>query len=262
MVKLSLGSGSLALLLVAWGLSIDRTLPLPQTSLFAALQVASLGGAALGLAGALPRAKSAGRRLVFAAAALVAWRIAYFPLMVFSGHVASVSEWVLAWTGLPIVVYPIFLLSVATLHAAVATGATFLVAPPRPLVAAVLAPAFAMAVVVSFSQPADLTLLPDRVVRVDEPIPPMRAPDANPYLPALMGPGYWPNQRVVLVAAGLTYETIPASPWAHTVKAVLEGLFVANPGGSAADRVLEHYLAYHSAHPLIGCRRLADCPIP
>ena len=63
----------------------------------------------------------------------------------------------------------------------------------------------------------------------------------------------------LLLAATLTYDTIPSSPWATTVKAVLEGRFEANPFASIGDRVREHYLAYHSAHPVIGCRRLDGC---
>ena len=88
--------------------------------------------------------------------------------------------------------------------------------------------------------------------------PPLQPEKGNPYLPALVGPGYWPNQRVVLLAAGLTYETIPPSPWATSVKAVLEGLFQEHPYGSSADRVREHYRAYHAAHGRIGCRRCGN----
>ncbi|MDH3684700.1 MAG: hypothetical protein OEP95_00660, partial [Myxococcales bacterium] len=84
----------------------------------------------------------------------------------------------------------------------------------------------------------------------------------NPYLEALVGPGYFPTQRVMLLAAGLTYATIPPSPWATTVKAVLEGDFEVNPHGSTADRVTEHYLAYHAAQPFLGCSDYAECPLP
>ena len=263
MPPIALAGAALAALLFGWGVWIDRTQPLPQTALFAALQLASLGGAALGLALGWRRADTPARRALFALGALLAWRLAYFPLMVFSGHVASVGEWVLAATGLlPILVYPVFLLSVAVLHVGVAFAATLVVAPPRPWMALAVAPAFLVAAFVSFGKPSDLAPLPDRFARVDGPVPAPRAPLANPYLPALVGPGYLPNQRIMLVAAGLTYETIPPSPWARTVKAVLEGLFVENPSGSTADRVLEHYQAYRSAHPWIGCRRFADCPIP
>ena len=79
---------------------------------------------------------------------------------------------------------------------------------------------------------------------------------------ALGSPAYRPHVNVMLLAAGLTYETIPPSPWARTVMAVLEHAFNANPVASTQDRVVEHYLAYHSAHDRIGCRDLAECPAP
>ncbi len=248
-----------AVALIYWGLGIDDTRPLAQFPLFAGLQFASVLGAALG-AWTFRRLRPEVHPLALALAAIVAWRLAYFPIMVFSGHVASIGEWLLILVGAPVAVYPTFLLSVAGIHFVAANAAGLLLSPPVPLLRWVIAPAFLVAVAVSFNQVSDITLLPDTVSQIEDPIPLMRAEEANPYLPAFSGPGYWPNQRVVLLAAGLTYETIPPSPWATTVKAVLEDLFHAKPFGSSRDRVLEHYLAYHSAHSQIGCRDLADCP--
>jgi hypothetical protein len=230
---------------------------LPQVELWSALHVASLGGVALGLAATWREA-----RALRVAAALVAWRLAYFPIMVFSGHVASIVEWSCLELGLPVFVYPAFLLNVATLHAASGVASGLVVRPPWPWVRWVVAPAFLVATFVSFMKPADFHLLPDRVPTLDVPIPPPRAEGGNPYLGALVGPGYFPTQRAMLLAAGLTYATIPPSPWATTVKAVLEGDFEANPHGSTADRVKEHYLAYHAAQPFLGCRDLSECPLP
>ncbi len=250
------------LTLVATGIALDRAMPLVQSALFVALQGASLMGAGIGLALAVRLAGAAARPLGFALLALLSWRLAYFPIMVFSGHVASIGEWLLALSGLPIFVYPVFLLSVAALHAVAAVAISTLLAPPHPLLRWAVAPAFVVATLVSFNQLEDLRPLPDTVVQIDpSEVPPMRLEQGNPYLSALVGEGYLPNQRVVLVAAGLTYDTIPPSPWATAVKAVLEGLFLDKPFGSTRDRVLEHYLAYHAAHPRIGCRQESDCPI-
>ena len=251
---------ALAALLVLLGVRLDGLPALVQLDLFVALQLASLAGAGVGLLSVLGRAATPGRKLAFAAAALLAWRLSYFPIMVFSGHVASIGEWILALTGLPILVYPTFLISVAALHGVAAAGASCVLDPPHPLFRAGLVPAFLVALLVSFNQPRDLTLLPDTMTRLPGPVPEMRTDSENPYLTALTSSGYWPNQRLVLLAAGLTYATIPPSPWATTVEAVLVGLFAEQPHGATADRVLEHYLAYHSAHPRIGYRRLADCP--
>ena len=219
--------------------------------------MASLGGAALGLLVTWrePRAL----RLI---ATLVAWRLAYFPIMVFSGHVASIVEWSCLGVGLPVVVYPAFLLNVATMHAASAVAAGVIVRPPWPWLRWAIAPAFIVATLVSFMKPVDFHPLPDRMATLDAPVPAPRADQGNPYFDALVAPGYFPTQRVMLLAAGVTYTTIPASPWATTVKAVLEGDFAANPHGATADRVAEHYLAYQAAHPFLGCRDFSECPLP
>ncbi len=246
--------------LVWLGQLIDDLRPLQQLPLHTGLQLASLGGAALGMALFRKLAAPARHAAWLALGALVCWRLAYFPIMVFSGHVASIGEWLLIAAGAPVLVYPTFLLSVAAIHVAASAAAGVVMAPPVPWLRWLVAPAFVVAGAVSFNQVSDLTLWPDSVRRMEEPIPLMRAEVANPYLNAFSGPGYWPNQRVVLLAAGLTYETIPPSPWATTVKAVLEGLFHAKPFGSTRDRVREHYLAYHAAHAQIGCRALTDCP--
>ena len=128
------------------------------------------------------------------------------------------------------------------------------------LLAAAAIPAFAVAVLVSFSTLRDLSLLPDTSLSLATAVPNARQPVANPYVTRITAPGYALPQRVMLVAAGLTYATIPDSPWARTVKGVLEGQFEANPVAATRDRVEEHYLAYQSAHPKIGCRSLEACP--
>lgn len=247
--------------LVAWGIAIDRSEALTQNLLFTALQVASLGGAGLGAAFAASRFRSSAVIVLLGVLALLAWRISYFPIMVFSGHVASVGEWIQLATSFPVAVYPIFFCSVVLLHALAASAASWLLKPPHPAMYAALVPAFAVAITVSFSQPSDWTWLPDRTWALEDQVPKPRAEEGNPYLPALAQPGYAVQQRVMLAAAGVTYATIPPSPWATTVKAVLEGLFHENPVASTGDRVREHYLAYHSAHGFIGCTSYHDCPL-
>jgi hypothetical protein len=260
------GAGAaVALVLGAIGLGLDRSDAVAQAALFGSILGASLLGAALGLGLGLGRV-SAPRRLGLGVASLVAWRISYFPIMVFSGHVASIGEWILLGSRvLPVLVYPVFLVSVASLHAVAGLAASWLVDPgpgrrQEGLLATAAIPAFAVAVLVSFSTLRDVALLPDTSLSIAAPVPIARQPESNPYLPSITAPGYALPQRVMLVAAGLTYATIPDSPWARTVKGVLEGLFLAKPIASTRDRVEEHYLAYHSAHAFIGCRSVEACP--
>jgi hypothetical protein len=257
---ISPAAAALGLGLGAWGAWLDRAQPLPQAGLWAALQLASLCGAVLGALLWRRRFQRPAAILGLACALLLGWRVSYFPIMVFSGHVASIAEWLEIAVGLPVFVYPIFLVAVATLHTVAGLGVAFLLRPPHKLVYAVLVPAFAVATAVSFSDARDLAPLPDRAWRLAAAVPPVVEPRANPYLAALGDPAYRLHVNVMLLAAGLTYETIPPSPWARTVMAVLEHAFNENPVASTQDRVVEHYLAYHSAHDRIGCRDLAECP--
>lgn len=260
-MALLLAGGLLAVALIAAGLALDASWPLPQPALFASLQAASLAGAALGAA-AWWRAVAPLDRPLWPAllAALVGWRLAWFPIMVFSGHVASLGEWGLGGAGLPVVVYPTFLVAVAALHAAAALAAIQIVFPVVPWLRWALVPAFLVAASVSFLALEDLRPLPDTELHLSAPVPEPRTEGGNPYLEALVGPGYLPHQRVILVAAGLTYATIPPSPWALTVRETLGALFRETPRASTRDRVVEHYRAYHAAHFRVGCRRLEDCP--
>ena len=259
------GIGALALafflFLFFHGLSIDRA-AYSQRVLWRAVHLASLGGVLLGLlANWLLVFDATWQRLLMLPLALLIWRVTYFPLMVFAGHVVSISEWLHAFVGLPIWIYGVFLLVIALLHTAVSFLFGQLLAPIHPIVYVALPLVFLLASAVSFAKPEDLRWSPDRFATLDDPVPPPVAPGRNPYFPRLLGPGYLPHQRIVLLAAGLTYETIPPSPWGRTVKSVLEVLFDAQPHASAATRIRDHYLSYASAHPLIGCRSFAECPV-
>lgn len=260
MKRIAFAAILLAAALVSIGHGIDTMRPLRQLPLWAGIQLASVGGLSLGTALFRRLSPRSGNLLLSAVAGILAWRLAYFPIMVFSGHVASIAEWLLVLFGLPIVIYPTFLLSVAGIHAAAGAASGLLLWSPQNRIRMAAGLAFLVAASVSFNQLQDFTWLPDPVTRIETAIPPMRNEEGNPYLPAFVSAGYLPNQRVVLLAAGLTYETIPPSPWATTVKAVLEGLFQADPYASSADRVREHYLAYHASHAQIGCRDLSACP--
>ena len=256
-------AAALGVVLGAWGVWLDRTWPLSQAGLWGALHVASLGGVAIGALAASRAFRSAGSRVALAVAALLAWRVSYFPIMVFSGHVASIAEWIEKGIGAPAVVYPVFLLNAAALHAVAGVGVAWLLRPPPALgrlATAALVPAFAVATAVSFSQASDFALLPDRARQLAEPAPPLEPGRANPYLPRLGEAGHAPHVNVMLIAAGLTYETIPDAPWARGVRDVLEHSFNANPVASTHDRVVEHYLAYHAAHSRLPCRDAAACP--
>ena len=291
--KLALVTALLAPGLLLLGAALDARPALHQGALWLGLQLASLCGASLGLIACAElhaHASGARARFVFALLALCAWRVGYFPIMVFSGHAASFCEWLTRALALPTFVYPAFLLSVFVLHALWATLITHSFAPlphktardenqqraqkdardgnelrahapsPRARLRWVSVPALVLALCVSFNQPRDLSPLPDTAWTLTA--PEQNAPvtvQPNPYRTALFAPGYWPHQRVVLLAAALTFETIPPAPWATAVKLTLVSLFNAKPHGATRDRVREHYRAYHNAQRFLACSARESC---
>ena len=227
---------TVVLLLGVW---LDHQTSPTQPLMWTLFTVAGLLGVILGRGGGV---------WAWVVAALV-WRLSVFPILVFSGFIASVVEWGLWWVGLPVVVYPAFLVSVAGLHMA-ATAAIPVVLERRRLLVVAL-PLLLNATLVSFTSVEDLTLLPDRPWSAPRPVPPPAEPDANPYLPLLSTARTIP-QNTLLLCAGMTYGLIPPSPWASAVQGTLEGLTVANPDASSGDRITEHHLAYLAAHSRIG----------
>ena len=233
---------------VGAGVCLDLGPSLSQPLLCGCLMVAS----ALGMVTGLTARPASVCWSVLAGLAVLAWRVAYFPIMVFSGFVASLSE---VLVGL---VYPAFLLSAWALHGLVGWSVTFCWPPDKerwqPLAVAV--PLALIAGMVSFTSLSDLRLQPDQpwaaapaVLRVEEPV-------TNPYLPRLSEPGYSPQGRVLLLCAGLTYGLIPSSPWARAVKGTLEAEMNRRPHAGTRQRVEEHYRAYVAAHSRIqGLRR-------
>ncbi len=250
----------LAIAVIA-GIWFDRVPILNQPHLFATFQVISLTGIAWGILVSLDWfAPSQGLASPFKTAtlllaALVVWRISYFPIMVFAGWIATLGERLtFAISGiisLPIIIYPIFFITMLLMFA----GATFalgaIVYMQYTEWMIITVPAFVMAAMVSFSKPSDIGWLPDTHVNVRETLPVAMLPIENPYLPLLGKPEYPLQKKVLLFAAGSIYVFVPHSPWAGTVKGTLEDLFRNNPNGSTSIRILDHYESYHVAHKFI-----------
>lgn len=246
---------------VMTGIWFDQVPVLNQPHLFATFQVISLAGIAWGILTSLDWfAKRQGlasqaKKIVLLLAALVVWRISYFPIMVFAGWVATLGERLtFAMSGiisLPIVIYPIFFITMLLMFASAtfAMGAIVYMQHKKWMI--ITLPAFVMATMVSFSKPSDIGWLPDTHVYVSEPLPVAMLPVENPYLP-LLGKSEYPLQKkVLLFAAGSIYVFVPHSPWAGTVKGTLEDLFRNNPNGSTSIRIRDHYESYHVAHKFI-----------
>ena len=242
-------AGSLGILLLT-GIILDSVVLTSTSPLYCAFTAASLVGLAWGSLSTWPRLKTPKQRLAYGAGLYVSWRLTWFPVMVFSGTGAAYAESLALVCHIPTSVYPWFLVLVSALHAAAAVliGWPFLSKHRFLWVVAVLV--LSPAAAVSFSKLADLHPLPDRCWAL-HPKQTASSPVANPYLPALKRPEYLWHQRILLIAAGSTYDLIPSSPWSRDVQGTLEFLFRQNPFGSTADRVEEHYRGYLAAHQQI-----------
>ena len=227
-----------------------------------------LGGAALGVALRARHDPNAGRRLLAAAAALVAWRVSHFPLMVICGWQASVVEWPVHALFGRSPIYPTFLLLIFALHLVIGSIAAaamlvpegaaapgrfqrlrdLLYRPPRPLVWGAAVLALPVAGMVSFSKPSDLVLVGDGPWREPRPIPPIHAPETNPYAKIMREHELALPAWVLAFNAAITYPLVPEGPWGSAMKGTLEALALAKPIATSRDRVDEHYLAYLAAH--------------
>lgn len=259
---------AIALAALCTGFWLDGQRALTQPMLFWTFLVFGLAGSGLGWAFAVRNDRSLSRRLAAAGAALLAWRVAYFPLMVIAGWMASLGEWALVALGGPSVVYPSFVLGIFAMHLAIGAiaGAALAVPegeaprgafqplrallhrPPRAPLLALGALALPVAAMVSFSKPSDLVLFGDRPWTTPRPIPPIHAPERNAYAVILREHEMGLPAKVLAFNALVTYPLVPESPWGAAMKGTLEHLALENPIATSQERVDEHYLAYLAAH--------------
>ncbi|TPW14610.1 MAG: hypothetical protein FD130_1335 [Halothiobacillaceae bacterium] len=253
----SIGIGVITCIIaITAGRWLDRMAVLDQTALFVVFQTVSLGGIATALLWWFTWVQTPWQQLLVIIAALAAWRVSYFPIMVFAGWIATlVEQLLLPYKTLPIVIYPTYLLCMGVMNYIAAMAAGAIVTLEWTYLLPVTVPAFTIATMISFIAPIDFKLLPDTEVRFNEPLPSPALPQSNAYLAALTAGEYSLRSRLLLFAGGSVYKLIPHSPWSATVKGTLEELTRKQPRGSATLRVREHYFAYHCAHPLIGSRR-------
>jgi len=257
-----------ALAALGTGFWLDAQRAPTQPMLFWSFLVFGLTASGLGWSFVVRNDRSALRRLVAAGAALLAWRLAYFPLMVISGWKASLGEWVLhSLLGLS-VIYPTFVLMIFAMNLVIGAIAGAAIAvpegeaprgalqplrdlihrPPRPLLWAVGVLALPVAAMVTFSKPSDLTLFGDRPWSEPRPLPEIHEPERNPYAVILREHEMALPARVLAFNALVTYPLVPESPWGAAMKGTLEYLALENPIATSQQRLDEHYLAYLAAH--------------
>jgi hypothetical protein len=247
------------------GWRVDARESLTQSVLFWHFLTLGLLGGALGWALQARHERSALRKLVGALAALAVWRVAYFPLMVICGWLASVGEW-LAFHALGrSVIYPTFLSLILAMNLVIAWIATaaftnaqpdpgrgalarLLRQPPQKPLWGVGALALPVAAMVTFSKPSDLVPFGDRPWKEVRPIPEIHDPKRNPYEIILREREMELPAQVLAFNAYVTYPLVPEGPWGSAMKGTLEALALENPVATSQERIDEHYLAYLAAH--------------
>lgn len=230
-------------LLISGGIHLDRADSLTPAYIALWIHAAGLIGA-LTFAITGPRDARFGRSI----ATYVGWRVSFFPVLVLSGHIASIIEWGLWRLDLSRWIYPTILLGMVT-GVSVAIRITFAALnadSKRRRVACLLA--LVPAGLITFTGPGDLDPLPDRTPFANLSIPVAQPPTQNVYQRAQENDGTRLTQRPLLFAASRTYATIPDSPWASQVQGTLEFAFSKTPRASSTDRVAEHFQAFSAAH--------------
>ncbi len=178
---------------------------------------------------------------------LLAFRIAYFPIVVFSATVSCYTELLLNTLGVdtPIKIFPELFVSAAVFFAMI-SYTLFWALTERLAVQVLIVILGLPAVLISFANQQDFTVLPDNNW-ADLQLPMVSLPKANPYDAALKANNSL-GQKVIGLSGYVLYDYIPNSPWAQAVQGTLEQAYLNHPEGNAHDQLTYHYAAFLAAH--------------
>ena len=247
-----------SVVLAGIGVWLDSLKVIEQSSLFIAFHFASLVGVVLAVVWMWSKLQSTLLRIVLAAAALIIWRVAYFPIMVWAGWVATLGDWLtLQVNAIPSIIYPTFLVMMALLHGMAIVAGGMAVYRKNIILLPFLGLAFVIASLVSFTSDEDLTWYPDGSYSINQTLPKPKQPVANVYFSAMETQHYNIAEQVLVFASGVMYSAIPRTPWSVVVKGTLEQAFRDQPKASSAERAREHYLAFRMAQSLRCCKEQA-----
>lgn len=249
-------------LVVLMGMILDNLTVINNSILFTGFHIASIIGLCLACYLCFKQIKNLSLRFLFIIVVFLVWRIGYFPVLVLSGFMASLSEAVslsLSFEQL----YPSFFFSIALLNfiMVMICGFAFFLLFHRYLkttkshqiyhgiLTSVSFPLLILAVGVSFSNPSDWHTLPDTSYIDDKPLPKASLPNVNPYWAAYDNDDLPWQQSVLFYAAGMTYDLVPEKTrWSQVVKGTLESEFIQTKEVSTAFCTKIHYRAFITAH--------------
>lgn len=270
-------AGVLILWLVLIGLWLDGKSELSQAQLVYAFNLAGITGLLPCLLHFVLKYKKFWKNSLMVVIAIMIWRVAYFPVLVLAGYVATLGEATTIAILNTSVVYPYLLISVAVMN-----GLSFLVAAiitdgvllsvfynkrSRNSIynhksktnllligslATVAIPLAVMAIGVSFTQPADWHAIPDTSSLDDKPLPEATLPEMNPYFTALEADNLSWQHKSLFKAAAITYDLVPEkTQWSQVVKGTLEKEFVLTKEVSTAFCTKVHFRAFMTAQPFL-----------
>ncbi len=187
------------------------------------------------------------KRYGFMGLQLLAFRIAYFPIVVFSATVSCYTELLFDAFGfdVPLKIFPELFVSAAVFFALM-SYALFWALKGRFAVQALIVILGWPAVLISFANQQDLIILPDNNW-ADLQLPTVGLPHSNPYGAALKANNSL-GQKMIGLSGYVLYDHIPNSPWARAVQGTLEQAYLKHPDGNAHDQLTYHYAAFLAAH--------------
>ncbi len=243
-------------LLAIFGISIEISPVAQAWQLFTGLHFAGLAAMVWMSLWGLKKLPTKGKRYGFMILQLLAFRIAYFPIVVFSATVACYSELLLQqfFGNWPITIFPAFFVSAALLFAMI-SWILYLALNGKTIVYALLIVLGVPALLISFADTKDLTFLPDNNWADINPLPPVSFPQANPYLSGLTSTNASAGQKMISLAGSVLYDFIPKAPWSQMVQGILEQEFRNHPDGNSHDQLTDHYAAFLGAHQAIKSRQ-------
>ena len=192
------------------------------------------------------------KRYLFVLLQCIAFRIAYFPVVVFSATVSCYFELCLSFLkiDLPINIFPIMFISAAILFSVIHWILFFAINCKASLYALLILLG-SPALLISFADKDDLTFLPDNNWADIAPLPQITLPQANPYgITSTHSAG----QNMIGIAGKVLYDCIPNAPWSQAVQGTLEQAYRNHPNGNAHDQLRYHYAAFLAAHRQLSSR--------
>jgi hypothetical protein len=240
---------SLVFLLAVFGLSIEINPNSQAWQLFSGFHLAGLSAITCVTLWGYKQLPSNVKRFSFIALQFMAFRIAYFPVVVFSATVACYSEFLLQYLplDLPIKIFPALFVSAALLFAVI-SYVLFLALKGKMMFFVLIIILGFPAILISFADFKDVTILPDNNWADINPLPMVTQPKANPYSLADYSSHSSIGQKMIGLAGKLLYEFIPKAPWAQAVQGTLEQEFTSNPYANSHDQLTYHYSAFLAAH--------------